>query len=65
MSTYQQIRAIQQYRFGGYMGRADRAGKPRRRHVGVRDLLGTLGRALARLGFRDHDGRDRPASPAY
>ena len=62
MFTYQQIKAIQEYRYPT----ADRRGpSARRRHTTLPRLLTALAGGLARLGLGEGKGRTRPASPAY
>jgi hypothetical protein len=61
MFTFQQIRALQEHRFGNEAGRQRR----RKPQVGLRDLLRSLAGVFSTLGFRGRDGSAHPAGPAY
>jgi hypothetical protein len=61
MFTYQQIKAIQEYRFRN-VPRRQRRRKP---HAGLRDLLRSLAGVFSTMGFRGRDGTSHPAGPAY
>lgn len=66
MINYAKARAIQEFRFIRPAHEARKARtKNRRRHQGLADLIRALAAGLASLGIRSHDGKKRPASPAY
>jgi hypothetical protein len=65
MYTYQQIRAIQEYRFPK-RDTSHRVQRRKRGHPGpLSELLAELGGSLGRLGVKGEKGQDRPAAPAY
>jgi len=63
MFTYQQIKAIQEYRYP--IGESRKRPSVRPGHVSLPRLLTALAGNLARLGVREGKGTTRPASPAY
>lgn len=65
MFTYQQIKAIQEYRFASGNDRRQPVRRSRPHTRPLSGLLEGLAGNLARLGAREGKGRTRPASPAY
>lgn len=65
MFTYQQIRAIQEHRYGKRHTDGSLPRRTRRESGSLHELITALAAGLASVGLREPGDKVRPASPAY